>query len=559
MHLVRQPRSPAARALRRLQALHAEADRAGVPAREPELAAALARTRPRADPTRSGAQAGVSVARAGGGQTRRELLAGGAALAAAAALAARPVRGLAAVLPRREQPRIAIVGCGLAGLRCAHLLWSAHGLAADLYEANPARIGGRCWTLRGYFGGGLTTEHGGSFIDTVHVSVRRLARELGLQLEVVGGGDLPSGEDIYFIDGHYYTHAEASEDWAAVGFRAFRDAARELEGEAGEQRLDALSVPAWLDSTPIGAGSRLGKLLLANTVTENGGDPGDQSALDLIQITAGSPRGTLELLPGDDERYHVIGGNDQLVAAMAAQLPAPVSTDHRLLALRARSGGGAALVFEHGGRTVEERADLVVLALPFSTLREADLSVSGLSAAKRRAIDTLGMGTNAKLHVELTRKTWPPLGFAGAAYSEWDGFCCAWDDSVPQGANARPALLLGFPGGRVGAGTLTGEAHGPAPFADRDWLLRQIEPVFPGTVAAATGRAYEDHWALDPYVHGAYSFYRVGQAASYGALAARAEAPYHFAGEHTSSRFQGFLEGAVESGERAARELVRLS
>jgi monoamine oxidase len=438
------------------------------------------------------------------------------------------------------------------------VLWTRHGLPAGVYEANAERLGGRCWTLRDYFSGGLVTEHGGAFIDSVHVATRRLAHELELGLEVVNGGDLPRGEDIYFIGGRYYTRAEASADWAAVGYRAFRKAARELESEAGELRLDAMSVPAWLDSTPIGAGSRLGRLLLANTVTENGGDPGEQSALDLIQITAGGPRATLELLPGDDERYHVIGGNDQLATGMAERLPAAaVHTGHRLIALRARADRTAALIFERDGQTVEQRADLVVLALPFSTLREVDLSASGLSPSKQQVIASLGMGTNAKLHVELTHKTWPALGFAGVAYGAWDGFCCAWDDSVPQGANARPALLLGFPGGRVGARTLTGAAHGPAPASDRDWLLRQLEPVFGGTTAAATGRAYEDHWALDPHVHGAYSYFRVGQAASFGQVATRAEPPYHFAGEHTSSRFQGFLEGAVESGERAAGELVR--
>ncbi len=89
------------------------------------------------------------------------------------------------------------------------------------------------------------------------------------------------------------------------------------------------------------------------------------------------------------------------------------------------------------------------------------------------------------------------------------------------------------------------------------WLLAQIELLYPGTEAAYTGRAYEDHWALDPWVLGAYSYCRVGQASSYGAPAAASEGAIHFAGEHTSTANQGFLDGAVQSGERAAREILR--
>jgi monoamine oxidase len=231
--------------------------------------------------------------------------------------------------------------------------------------------------------------------------------------------------------------------------------------------------------------------------------------------------------------------------------------EHQLVALSRNANGTIRLSFSVGMRTVDVVADLVVLALPFSTLRDVDLSSSGLSAKKQNVIHTFGMGSNAKLHVELAHKTWPALGFSGATYSEWDSYCCAWDDSVPLGPNGSPALLLGFPGGHVGKTGLTGPAHDTAPAADVASFLTEIEPVYPGTSAAYTGRAYEDHWALDPWVHGAYSYARVGQAATFGHLAGLAEGPYHFAGEHTSVQHQGFLDGAVETGERAARQLLR--
>lgn len=491
--------------------------------------------------------------------TRRGFVLGGAGLLAGGILAGRPPASTAKA-PPPSAPRIAIVGAGLAGLRCAHQLWTAAPggpIASTVYEANPDRAGGRCWTLRGFFDAGLITEHGGQLIDSNHRAVRRLAAQLGLQEEVANGGNLGSGEETHWIDGAYYTAAQASADWASVGYQAFQTASAELGSPAGAARLDSMSVPEWLDATEIGSSSRLGKLLLANTVTENGGDPGEQSALNLIEITAGSPPSHLKLLPGDNERFHVAGGNDQLVTGMVAQLPQEaVRHGWQLVALRENADLTSTLSFDVGASTVDVVADHVVLALPFTTLRNVDLSRSGLSSTKRTVIQTLGMGSNAKIHVELQRKTWPALGFSGAAYGEWDRFCCMWDDSVPLGAGASPALLLGFPGGHVGRSQLTGAAHAAAPAADIDWFLGEIEPVYPGTSAAYTGRAYEDHWALDPWVMGAYSYYQVGQATSYGELAAASEGRIHFAGEHTSIEHQGFLEGAVRTGERAARQLL---
>jgi monoamine oxidase len=530
---VRSPRSPGMASARRLFALHERAERTGTPADE------LTAPRP----------------------TRRELLIGAGGLAAGAALAGSPAALARGLKGAPTRPRIAIVGAGLAGLRCAHTLWTeepGRPLRSTVFEANPDRAGGRCWTLRDFFSDGLITEHGGAFLNSGQTAVRSLARRLGLDQEVVDGGDLPTGEEVFFIGGRRYTYAEANSDWHDVGYRVFKAAAREMASSAGAARLDRMSVPEWLDSTEIGAHSRFGRLMLANTVTENGGDPGDQSALDLVVLLTGNPRSSLSPLPGDDERFQIVGGNDQLVGRMISRLPrGTFAYGHRLVAIRKHADGAIRLVFDHSGRTVQRTADLVVLALPFSTLREVELHRSGLSATKQRVIRTMGMGTNAKIHLELTHKTWPALGYSGATYGEWDRLACAWDDVVELGPKASPALYVGFPGGKVGRSGLTGRAHGPAPARDVHWVLGEIEHVFPGTTAAFTGRAYEDHWAHDPFVRGAYSYYRVGQAVSYGPLAAMSEGRFLFAGEHTSIDNIGFLDGAVETGERAARLLRR--
>jgi monoamine oxidase len=524
----RSARTPLTASLRRLFAVHESAAARGLP-----VDAVLEELEKR------------TVARQS--LTRRRFLAGAAVAGAGLALGPAATRAVASVrqATRGHGHRIAVVGAGLAGLRCSQLLWTRHGIASTLYEGHPARIGGRCWSLRDYFSSGLITEHGGAFIDSNQNAALHLAAEL------------PGLPEIYWFNGAYYTYAEASADWESFGYKAFHDAVRESNTPSGLARLDSLSAPEWLDQTPIGSSSRFGKLMLANTVSENGGDPGEQSALDLIGLTGVNPRSSLDPLPGYDEKWHIVGGNDQLVHGMARQLPeGTVRPGHRLVAIRENSDGSYTLTFDVGGRSRDVIADYVVLALPFTLLRDVDLRRAGFTATKRHVIDTFGMGSNAKIHIEVAEKTWARQGFNGVAYTDHDSFDVCWDDSVPLGPGGAPALLLAFPGATAGRSTLTGEAHGPAPAGDVDWFLDRVDRIFAGTRAAFTGAAYEDHWVRDPWVKGAYSFYKVGQYATFGSIAAAAQGRVHFAGEHTSINNQGFLDGAVETGARAAREIV---
>lgn len=494
------------------------------------------------------------------GLSRRELLAGAAGVAATTAVTASPALSFARSITRRPTPRIAIVGAGLAGIRCAHRLWNAYPgkpIASTIYEANPERAGGRCWTLRDYFQSGMITEHGGQFLNSDQHAVRGLARSLGLEEERVDGGQLPHGESVSLIDGGIYTGREASADWANVGYRVVNEAIGEAGTFAGALRLDGLSVTEWLEGTEIGATSRLGKAMLAATVAESGLNPEESSALVLLEVFARANPHRLSTAVKGFERYHIVGGNDQLVTRMLDALPPEtLQLGHQLIALRANSNGSYTLVLSVAGSTSEVTVDVVVLALPFTTLREVDLSQSGLWAEKREVIDNFELGSNAKIHIELSHKTWPALGYNGFALSEWDGFCAGWDDSVALGPDAGPALYLGLPGGRVGRTGLTGGAHGPAPEQDVSWLLTQLDQLFPGTSAVFTGRAYEDHWSEDPWAHGAYSTPRVGQAITYPRIAAAPQGSILFAGEHTSIINEGFLDGAVETGERAAHEII---
>jgi monoamine oxidase len=79
--------------------------------------------------------------------------------------------------------------------------------------------------------------------------------------------------------------------------------------------------------------------------------------------------------------------------------------------------------------------------------------------------------------------------------------------------------------------------------------------VFPGARAAYDGRVARMHWPTARFFEGSYGCYRPGDYTSFVGSEAEAVGNVHFAGEHTSTEAQGFLEGAVESGIRAAREI----
>jgi monoamine oxidase len=180
----------------------------------------------------------------------------------------------------------------------------------------------------------------------------------------------------------------------------------------------------------------------------------------------------------------------------------------------------------------------------------------GRSAAiptrKRRAINTQGMGTNLKLHVQVAGSPWLANGRSGGAYSAPDSFEEAWDETVGQPGSH--SISLGYLGGPAGV-PRSGPDHGAAPEADVQRFLAQMEPLFPGMTAAYRGRAYRDAWALDPWHHGAYSFYRLGQFTDFGGYEGVTEGNRFFCGEHTSYAFQGYMEGAIRSGEHVAQHI----
>ncbi len=484
--------------------------------------------------------------------TRREFLertgaAGAAALGAAAF-------GRLASASAADAPRIVIVGAGLAGLTCAYRLQQA-ALYADVYEAS-SRIGGRCWTIRDTFAPQLA-EHGGELIDQGHTHTRRLAQELGLKLDNLLRAKPAAAEDLYYFGGARYTYAQATADLNGVYQKLHKDVSAANYPtlfESYTQRgfeLDQMSIVDWIEeSVPGGMSSKLGRLLDVAYTIEYGADSSLQSSLNLLYLLGYSGQGQFRVFGPSNEKYHVAGGNDQLATLMAAQLSGQIHTGYELAAIKLASDGAAyALTFQQKGGTSVIAADHVVLALPFSILRASvDYSKAGFEPLKETAIAELGMGTNSKLHLQFSRRHWYDLGSNGNTYAD-TGYQNTWEVTRAQGG--KPGILVDYTGGTIGAsfGQGTAASRGKR-------FLQQIEPVLPGLSDSWNGKAAVDFWPGYRWTKGSYSYWKVGQYTKFAGTERKRQGNCHFAGEHTSIDFQGYLNGAVESGERVVSEIL---
>jgi monoamine oxidase len=489
------------------------------------------------------------------GPSRRAVLTGAVAAVAGSALPLSLGATTAAAAPRPPSgsPRIVIVGAGLAGLSAAYQLKNA-GYTSTVVEAD-SRVGGRCWSIKDYFAEGQVAEHGGELIDQGHTAVRQLASALGLKLDNLLAAEQSGTEPIYWFDGAPYTYAEATADIKTIWQQLHSDvsaASYPTLYDNYTQRgweLDQMSITDWIKAyVPGGTKSRLGQLLDVAYNIEYGAECSVQSSLSMLYLLAYSGQGQLRIFGPSNEKYHVVGGNDQIPTRLAALLAGQINLGTQLTALARNNDGTWTVTTTTGGRSSSQVADHVVLTLPFTLLRKVDLSKAGFPALKNTAINQLAMGTNSKLQLQFTDRHWRGLGGNGDSYSD-TGYQSTWE--VTRAQPGTSGVLVDYTGGTIGGnfGSLT-----PTQYAQR--FLTQIEPLFPGITKKWNGKVTLDFWKTYPWTLGSYSYWKVGQYTAFSGVEKEAVGSCHFAGEHTSQDFQGYLNGAVETGNRAAAEIL---
>ena len=442
--------------------------------------------------------------------------------------------------------RVAIVGAGLAGLHAAYRLRQA-GVRAQVYEA-ATRVGGRMFTARGLSPEGQVAELGGEFIDSNHIWCHGLAQEFGVPLDDLFANEPPEVlRDTFFFQNRRIDEAEIVEAFRPIAARIAVDVDAAVEHAATFARLDATSITEWLAGIPE-ANALIKATLEMAYIGEFGLEADDQSVFNLLRLIDFKTPEAFRLFGESDERFHIRTGSDTLTTRLAEAVAGQIRTDMRLVAITQRADATYRLTFEHGTARVERDAEHVILAMPFSLLRQVALRLE-LPPVKRRVITELGYGTNAKLLGQYAARVWRSVHNAsGTVYTD-NGLQSLWD--AVRGQEGTSGILTTFLGGKsgvqVGAGT---------PEARVLETLPRIEAIFPGTAATyRPGYALRMHWPSAPFALGSYAAYRPGQTAFEG-IEGRRVGNLHFCGEHTSIAFQGFMEGACATGAFTAQAVL---
>jgi len=531
-------RTPLLRAFERLAAEHRAAERLGIPPAELR---------------------GQRTERYSRGEFLKRAGVTGAGLAVAPAALARKASGGSA-------PRIAIVGGGIAGLTAALSLSDA-GYASTIYESST-RVGGRMHSdASGYFTNGQVAEYCGELIDTGHQTIRGLVKRFQLRTVDLLAAQPKGTEDTYYFLGRRYPVSQADADFAEI-----RPRLKQQVKEAGYpttfdsstptgRMLDAMSIYDWIESyVPGGHSSPMGRLLDAAYNIEYGAETKDQASLNLVYLLGFQPNASGFAIYGEsDERFHIDGGNEQLPQAIAAHLGGQtIKLGWAMTSIRTRTDGTISVTFSTPGRAQTVTADHVILTLPFAVLRTLDYSQAGFDTLKREAITQLGAGRNAKLQLQFTSRLWNAQGSTGGFYSDI-GLQSGWD--VTRGQDGATGILVDYSGGDIASGfqpstPYSNAATNPQVTAYAKSVLDEFDTLFPGIKKRWNGKALLSAPFLDPNLNLAYSYWRVGQYTSFSGYEGVAQGNIHFAGEHTSQDFQGYMEGGASTGDAAAQEVI---
>ena len=534
-------RTPLMRALQRLAREHDTAARLGIEVeelreREGEL----------------GVSRGEFLKRAG---------AVGAAVAVAGPMAlARPARAAGA-------PRIAIVGGGIAGLTAA-LTLQDKGVYADVYESS-GRLGGRMhsdWTEFGhtFWDQGQQAELCGELIDSNHKTILQLAQRFSLSTADLLGAQPNGSTDTYWIFGANYPYSQASNDFQPIH--------NTLQGQvqatsyptlynnftAAGQAFDNMTVYDWITKyVPGGHSSQMGALLNAAYNEEYGAETTDQAALNLIYLLGYNAKpGNFSIYGKSDERYHIVGGNTLLPLAIAGALPSgSIHTGYRMTAIATNSDGSITLSFDNG-KTVT--ADEVILCMSFAVLRTLNYKRAGFDALKQTAIKQLGAGINAKLNMQFNSRIWNTTGSTGSVYTD-QPLQSGWD--VTRAQSGLSGIFVEYPGASVAkslgqSNPYTTTATNPQVTTFANQALAQLEPMFPGITGQWNQKAMLSTPYTDPNFLCSYSYWKPGQYVGFSGYEKARQGNIHFAGEHCSQDFQGFMEGGAQEGARAAGEIL---
>lgn len=424
-----------------------------------------------------------------------------------------------------------MAGGGLAGLTAARGLID-RGAEVHLIEPRN-RLGGRVWTIRDDGFAGMPLEAGGELIDGEHEDIRKLCADLGLQLQRV----LREGFGLALdLRGRVQLFKTQKQIWSAFK----RTLAKEAEA------LEAVDCD-WHSS----AASLIGRHSLDAVLRA-------RQASDEVRAMAQGLRGfyladsdQLSALPGVElsmqpkDPGHVTlsrikGGNDRLIDKLAARKGLKVSLQIEVKRVEQDARGVGLSVADRSGKMAAIKGDYLVIAAPAPIVRDLEFTPA-LPPPLRQALKALTPGPATKAHLLFDSAWWRKQGHPQAWGSNLD------TGAIWEAAGARPAVLTMLAGGRASkAFRDLLEEGGPQRLVRRLSWIGEPEEVrdFRSTT-----------WEMDRFAGAGYAVFGPRFRPELRSELSRSIGRIAFAGDHTSHEWQGYMNGAVESGYRAARDI----
>lgn len=453
-----------------------------------------------------------------GTPTRRELL-----KAAILGPGAGSLRGAG-----RPPKKILIVGGGLAGLSAAYELAQA-GHDVAVFEARDGP-GGRVLTLRDPFADGQYAEAGAETFGEAHNFVQHYVQSLGLDtLPAWNYGKLTS---LRFVGG---TRAPAN---SGLLRKYIQPAVKEIgdplaPGWPSDELLrefDHVSMAELLRNRGASPEEIASLAVDYSDSWDNGTTP--DSALCLLRDEAIARKG---------RSFRIRGGNDQLPRALARSLRDRVH--HRATLRRIEQNNQrVTITVETGGRRSQVSGDYLICAIPFPVLQSIPISPA-FSPGKQRAIRELSYNSVTRVYVQTQTRAWIDQGLSGFASTDLP-IGTVWD--CTEGQPGVRGILECYTSGE--------RARGLAALSEPRRVRTAVENLEKLFGDAGYGKSVSVVWDSDPLARGAFAWFKRGQMSALLPHIARREGRVFFAGEHTSPWF-GWMQGALQSGNRAAREV----
>jgi monoamine oxidase len=453
-------------------------------------------------------------------------------------------------LEPRPQPakRVIVIGAGLAGLVAAFEL-RRQGHEPLILEAQH-RVGGRIYTLRN-FAPGLYAEAGGMRIPRAHGLTLAYCDLFGLELRLFVMGN-PKG--LVCIGGQRLTAEEADANPDRLPFQlaahergrtindlwdeATRDL-REMVEREGEAAWDRIVAQYDRDS-------------LREFLTAKGFSEGAIEAYGVLNfVEAELNSAVVEELREDIGRAYVdmqeiVGGMDRLPNAFYGQLHDVIRFGAEVTAID-QDPRSVTVHYQTKFGRFSVSGDYAVCSIPFSVLQTVE-AVKPFSREKQRAIRQLYYAASTKILFQVRRRRWEDIDgiYGGATVTDLP--IRRMNYPTPNPSDPRGILLASYTWGQDAArwGSMDEETRIEQALEN----VAQIHPWIGEEFEVGASHAWYD----DPWARGAFALFEPEQQTNLQAAIVQPEGRIHFAGEHTSL-YHAWIQGALESGIRAAREI----